>query len=81
MTVTRTHRVEIPSGICMRCFNQQQQFAFPFLVYCPHNGTLAVMRTADKHMTFQCAEKQLPAVLQKLRNVDATLGDLPQPRS
>ena len=81
MKVARTHQVEIPAGICLRCFNAQQQFAFPFLVYCPHNATLAVMRTPDKHMTFPCAENQLPAVLQKLRSVDATLGDLSEPKS
>ena len=73
MPVTRFNKLEIPNGICMRCFNAQQQFAFPFLVYCSHNETLAVMRTADKHMTFPCAESQLPAVLQKLRSADQSL--------
>lgn len=76
MKVARYHQVELPPGVCLRCFNAQQQLSFPFLVYCSHNETLAIMRTADKHLTFQCAEHQLPAVLAKLRSVDASIGDL-----
>jgi hypothetical protein len=76
MHVTRYHQVELPPGICLRCFNAQQQFAFPFLVYCSHNETLAVMRTPDKHMTFPCAAGQLAHVLQKLRSADQSLFGL-----
>jgi hypothetical protein len=78
MKVNRQSQLEIPTGICLRCFNAQQQFAFPFLVYCSHNETLAVMRTPGMHMTFPCAESQLPGVLQKLRSADQTLRGAPE---
>lgn len=81
MKVARYNQVEIPAGICMRCFNAQQQFAFPFLVYCSHNQTLAVMRMPDKHVTFACAEDQLQAVLKKLQKADASIGGLPDWKS
>jgi hypothetical protein len=76
MKVARYKQLEIPPGVCLRCFNAQQQFAFPFLVYCNHHETLAVMRTPDKHMTFACAEHQLQAVLHKLQTADAAIAGL-----
>jgi hypothetical protein len=63
----RQKQVSIPIGICMSCFNEQQQFAFPFLVYCPHSETLAVMRAANEHATFRCAPAQLESVLLQLQ--------------
>lgn len=66
MKVTQK-QVPIPVGICMSCFNEQQRYAFPFLVYCPHSETLAIMRAAEEHATFQCAPAQLENVLQQLQ--------------
>lgn len=67
MKLARQKQLSIPIGICLSCFNAQQQFRFPFLVYCPHSEILAVIRGPDEHATFQCAPAQLQNVLQQLR--------------
>ena len=72
MKVARQKQVSIPIGVCPSCFNEQQQYSFPFLVYCPHSETLAVMRAPTEHATFQCAPAQLENVLRQLhRSGDA----------
>lgn len=68
VTVSRSKSIKIPDGICLKCFNSQQQFAFPFLVYCPHSERLALVRSADDSATFPCKPAQLPHVLAKLAN-------------
>ena len=66
MKLARQRQITIPIGICLGCFNEQQQLRFPFLVYCPHTETLAVLRGPDEHATFQCAPAQLENVLNQL---------------
>ena len=66
MKLARQKQVTIPIGICLACFNEQQQLRFPFLVYCPHGETLAVIRGPDEHATFRCAPAQLPNVPRQL---------------
>lgn len=68
MKVARQRRLAVPIGVCLSCFNEQQQFAFPFVVYCPHSETLAVMSAPDEHATFRCAPAQLEGVLAQLRD-------------
>lgn len=68
MKVARQKQVSVPVGVCLSCFNEQQQFAFPFLVYCPHSETLAIMSAPDEHATFQCAPSQLKTVLEQLQS-------------
>lgn len=70
MKLARQKLVSIPIGICLSCFNAQQQLRFPFLVYCPHSETLAVIRGPDEHATFRCAPAQLENVLQQLGKGD-----------
>jgi hypothetical protein len=79
MKVARQTAVKVPPNICLQCFNAQQQFAFPFLVYCPHRQVLGVVRGPDEHATFECAPEQVEAVLAKLQ--DGQEGSEPaQPR-
>ena len=66
MKLARQKQVTIPIGICLGCFNAQQQLRFPFLVYCSHTETLAVIRGPDEHATFKCAPAQLESVLKQL---------------
>jgi len=66
LKVARRYMIEVPDGICLQCFNMQQQFRFPFLVYCEHKRMLAVVRSATEYTTFQCAPNQLQAVIAKL---------------
>lgn len=66
MKVARKKSVTVPEGVCLSCFNEQQQFNFPFLVYCPHNAKLALVRAPEEHATFECAPDQLEHVLKKL---------------
>jgi hypothetical protein len=68
MKVARQKQVSVPIGVCLSCFNEQQQFTFPFLVYCHHSETLAVMSAPDEHATFQCAPSQLKTVLEQLQS-------------
>ena len=67
MKLARQKQVTIPVGVCLACFNAQQQLRYPFLVYCSHNETLAVILGPDEHSTFQCAPRQLENVLRQLR--------------
>ena len=64
----RSKPMQIPEGICLECFNEQQRFTFPFIVYCPHSETLALVRSADGSATFPCKPEQLAGVLAKLSN-------------
>lgn len=66
MKLARQKQITIPIGICLGCFNAQQQLRFPFLVYCSHMETLAIIRGPDEHATFQCAPAQLENVLKQL---------------
>jgi hypothetical protein len=68
MKVMRTKPIDVPAGICLECFNEQQRFTFPFIVYCPHSETLALVRSADGSATFPCKPAQLAGVLAKLSN-------------
>jgi hypothetical protein len=63
--IRRTH-VRQPANICLACFNAQQQFRFPFLIYCAHHGSLALVHSADDSSTFACAPAQLNGLLAKL---------------
>lgn len=65
--IARQSQVQVPAEICLRCFNQQQQFAFPFLVYCAHNEMLALFRSSHEYVTFVCAPEQLENVLHTLQ--------------
>jgi hypothetical protein len=64
--LARSHPIQVPDGICLQCFNSQQRFAFPFLIYCPHSESLALVRSAVESATFNCKPAQLPGVLEKL---------------
>ena len=66
LKVARRYMIEVPDGICLQCFNMQQQFRFPFLVYCEHKRMLAIVRSAQEYTTFECAPNQLQAVIAKL---------------
>lgn len=66
MKLARQTQTTIPIGVCLGCFNEQQQLRYPFLVYCSHNEMLAVIRGPDEHATFQCAPAQLDNVLAQL---------------
>jgi hypothetical protein len=58
--------VDVPAGVCLQCFNEQQRFAYPFLVYCVHGELLALVQSAHESTTFHCKPQQLRAVLAKL---------------
>jgi hypothetical protein len=64
--VTRSTSIEVPEGICLQCFNSQQRFTFPFLVYCPHSELLALVHSAQESATFPCKPGQLAGVIAKL---------------
>jgi hypothetical protein len=64
--LARLKPMEVPAGICLQCFNSQQRFAFPFLVYCSHSESLALVRSAAESTVFPCKPAQLPGVLAKL---------------
>lgn len=66
------HAVQVPPGICMACFNAQQQYAFPFLVYCEHHSVLAVTHSRTEHTTYACDPTQLAQMVEKLQR-----GELP----
>lgn len=66
MKLARRTQITVPIGICLDCFNAQQRLRFPFLVYCPHTETLAVLRGSDEHATFHCSPAQLENVLEQL---------------
>jgi hypothetical protein len=67
--LARSKSIKVPDGICLQCFNSQQRFTFPFLVYCPHAELLALVRSAEDSVTFRCKPAQLAQVLAKLSNV------------
>jgi hypothetical protein len=69
--------MEVPEGICLQCFNSQQRFAFPFLVYCPHSELLALVRSAVESATFSCKPGQLPGVLEKLASARGKTDAIP----
>jgi hypothetical protein len=62
----RSKSIQVPAGICLQCFNSQQRFAFPFLVYCPHSESLALVSSAETNTTFPCKPAQLAGVVAKL---------------
>ena len=72
--------MQIPEGICLQCFNSQQRFALPFLVYCPHSESLALVRSADESATFNCKPEQLPGVLAKLGVAQGITDAIPPAR-
>jgi hypothetical protein len=63
---TAVNAVEVPEGVCLQCFNEQQRFGFPFLVYCVHSEQLALVRSPQDNATFPCKPRQLRSVLAKL---------------
>ena len=66
MTLAHSKPIQVPDGVCLECFNSQQRFTFPFLVYCPHFEHLALVRSAVESATFNCKPAQLAGVLAKL---------------
>ena len=64
--VARRKAVRKPDNICLACFNAQERFTFPFLVYCVHHRTLALFHSTEGTSTFACAPEQLAGVLAKL---------------
>lgn len=64
--IMRRHTLCKPDAVCLRCFNGQQQLRFPFLVYCEHRETLALIRSAHDSTTFPCAPGQLRGLLARL---------------
>jgi hypothetical protein len=64
--LARSKSIEVPEGICLQCFNSQQRFAFPFIVYCEHSESLALVSSALDNTTFPCKPAQLQSVLAKL---------------
>lgn len=70
--LARSKPIEVPQGICLQCFNSQQRFTFPFLVYCPHAELLALVTSAQESTTFPCKPAQLAGVIAKLQSKNAT---------
>lgn len=58
--------VEVPPGICLACFNEQEQFAFPFFVYCPHRAELALVHGRSDHTTFACKPSELKGMIREI---------------
>ena len=69
--------MQIPEGICLECFNEQQRFTFPFIVYCPHSETLALVRSVEGSATFPCKPAQLAGVLAKLSSNKGSTDAVP----
>lgn len=69
-------QVPIPPGICTACFNAQQQYSFPFLVYCVHGETLAIMHSGAAHDSFHCLPEQLENVVERLEKLHPDLKSL-----
>jgi hypothetical protein len=78
--VARSKAIQVPEGICLQCFNAQQRFTFPFLVYCPHSELLALVSSAEDSSTFPCKPGQLAGVIAKLSNIKHT-NAVPPPRN
>jgi hypothetical protein len=70
--VARSKPIDVPKGICLQCFNSQQRFTFPFLVYCHHAELLALVTGAQDSTTFPCKPAQLAGVIAKLQSNNAT---------
>ena len=66
MTLAGSKPIEVPEGICLQCFNSQQRFTFPFLVYCDHSQLLGLVTSAQESTTFPCKPAQLASVIAKL---------------
>jgi hypothetical protein len=79
--VTRSSSIEVPEGICLQCFNSQQRFTFPFLVYCPHSELLALVHSAQENATFPCKPGQLAGVIAKLSNTKGATNAVPPARN
>jgi hypothetical protein len=77
MTVARSKAIRVPEGVCLQCFNSQQRFAFPFLVYCAHYECLALVHSAVENATFACTPAQLPGVIAKLEHAQEPTHALP----
>jgi len=75
--VTRSKTIQVPDGICLQCFNSQQRFTFPFVIYCEHSELLALVHSADDNMTFHCKPEQLAGVIAKLSSLKGTTNALP----
>jgi hypothetical protein len=70
-----SYELELPPGVCTACFNEQQRFSFPFLVYCRHGRTLALVENRHKHATFECEPGRLNLVVDRLKNTRADLRE------
>lgn len=77
MTLARSKPIQIPEGICLQCFNSQQRFTFPFVVYCEHAELLALVRAAEDSVTFPCKPAQLASVVAKLSNIKGAADAVP----
>jgi hypothetical protein len=77
VTLSRSKPIRVPDGICLQCFNSQQRFTFPFLVYCEHAELLALVRAADDNVTFPCKPAQLASVIAKLSNIRGASDAVP----
>jgi hypothetical protein len=77
MRPVRTKPMAVPEGICLQCFNSQQRFTFPFIVYCPHSESLALVRSPDASATFPCKPAQLAGVLAKLSTTKGPTDAVP----
>ena len=77
MKLARSKPIQVPDGVCLQCFNEQQRFAFPFLVYCAHSESLALVRSADESVTFHCKPAQLPGVLAKIASAQGMPDAIP----
>jgi hypothetical protein len=75
--LARSKPMQVPQGICLQCFNSQQRFTFPFLVYCPHSELLALVRSTAESATFSCKPAQLPGVLEKIASVRGKTDAVP----
>ena len=63
-----TDNLEQPSAVCANCFNEQQRFSFPFVVYCPHRRQLALVHSRHEFATFECAPNQLRRIVDRLKD-------------
>lgn len=57
---------EVPMGVCLRCFNSQEQYRFPYAVYCEHNEVLAIVSSPSEHKTLACKPEDYQELLKKL---------------
>lgn len=57
---------EVPMGICLRCFNSQEQYRFPYAVYCEHNEVFAIVSAPSDYKTVACKPGEYQKLLKKL---------------